>query len=527
MDILLLELCLREELARTQISHRIDPFSREFVFGNSPEYTKARNRPVILGRNGRMTLLQAMLGICLNDEARRKLFPSYFHLGCPKPIPRDRQTLVELAKHVRRERGRPDDPETRKKEFESITSALKEITGVRPAEYEDRQNALRVIYLIDRMMPGSGFPEERRQRLLTFIKAPSKRFSFEARDGYPTRESEGNTFLLSDLKAYTSIEIDDDIQMEIDSIFGSLISRADDMRSLLDGIAHSSGQRTEVARAYQSIVGSLEAFDASTLVATRGRASRLDVDLYLHLNRFEFLHFAGAHAEALNVARPPSSIVPVLDEMIESFSAITGGIGDYYQTTQQKFLLEEFRALAKQHSVIFLDLIEKSLGFRPSKSIYEKSVSLAEELLRRTCAFGAGVRPGKAATISFRNIVSAICATSQSIKFPTRYRPHLFGDDSQTRSIITPLETSIKFDGSERSSDIPEGYLQIWHNRREWVQGALEGSYEIIELMFTVRSLFWSKVIACVQPNDIGVIEENLSKLESHVRGVRRGPTNT
>ena len=521
---MLFELCLRQELDRIQFTHRVDPFSREFVFGNNAEYTKIRNRVVILGSDGRLTLLQAMLAICLNDDERRKLFPSYFHLGCPKPIPRNRQTLIELAKHVRRESKRPDDPETRKKEFESITSALKEIIGARFSDYEDKQNALRVIYLLDSMMPSSGLPEERRQRLLTFIKSPSKRFSFETRDAYPTKESEGNTCLFSDLKAYVAIEIDKDIKGKIDSIFGGLIGRVDEMRSSLDGAAHLSGQRTEVARAYQSIAELLEAFDASTPTAIPGRPSRLDRDLYLHLNRVEFLHFAGAYAEALSVARPPSSILPIRAEIIESFSAVTRRAGSYHLITECLFALEAFRDIAEQYSEIFLNLIEKSMGIRPSKLRYEKSMSLAEELLRRIRAFGAGVPLGKGTAISFRDIVSALCATSQAIIFPAHYRPHLFGDDSQTRSIITPLETSIKFDGIGRLDDIPESYLQIWHHRKEWVQGALEGNREVTELMFSLRSLILSKVIACVRPNDIGLIEDNLSKLDAHMFSVRGTP---
>ena len=68
MDRMLFELCLRQELDRIQFTHRVDPFSREFVFGNNAEYTKIRNRVVILGSDGRLTLLQAMLAICLNDD---------------------------------------------------------------------------------------------------------------------------------------------------------------------------------------------------------------------------------------------------------------------------------------------------------------------------------------------------------------------------------------------------------------------------------------------------------------------------
>ena len=119
---------------------------------------------------------------------------------------------------------------------------------------------------------------------------------------------------------------------------------------------------------------------------------------------------------------------------------------------------------------------------------------MASELLYRTRVLGSAVcLPRESVKVSFRNIVSALCATSQALKFPTHYRPRVFRDDSQTRSINTPLESPIELDSNRPSKEIAEGYLQIWHNRREWVQSALEGAHEIAELKFSLRSLLWAK----------------------------------
>ena len=138
----------------------------------------------------------------------------------------------------------------------------------------------------------------------------------------------------------------------------------------------------------------------------------------------------------------------------------------------------------------------------------------------RSRVFGAGVSKGKPIIVSFRNMVSSLCATSQAMRYRTSYRPRVHGDDTQARSIITPLETSIQFDRDEAPKEIPEGYLQIWHSRREWVQHQLEGEHELAEAKFLLRRLLWAKLEECVQPNDIGAIEANLSKFEARLISV-------
>lgn len=147
---------------------------------------------------------------------------------------------------------------------------------------------------------------------------------------------------------------------------------------------------------------------------------------------------------------------------------------------------------------------------------YDRAIDLASELLYRVRIFGEGVPVTRAdVSVSFRQIVSAICAVLQALEYPTEYRPYVFGDNTQTRSIITPLEKSIDFSGGTPREEIPEGYLHLWHNRREWVQHALEGSGEIAALMLKAQKALWAKAVECVSPNDIVTIERCLQRLES------------
>ena len=522
---------IQATLAQLPTDHEIAPYSREFIFGSDERWARLRNQAIPLP-NGRVTLLSAMLRYDLDDAKRAHLFFSPYHLGSLKQIPQVRLTLVDLAKKVRKEKHESSpasertwadwnaDPESLKKEFESITDVLKGITGRTVGKYEDKQNTLRVIYLIDRMMADSSIAiEGRSKRFLTFIKYPTK-FSFEARDAFPIAESEDNTFLLNDLKAYFGIEIDQEKKDRIDSAFYTLIDRVDAIRAHLDKVAYSSGKRLQIPDHYRSISAVVGAIAGPSKPARQ--SARLDEDLYLHLNRFEFVHYVGAYAEIVEKARPPSPIKSIQDEMIVALSTITGGTRNYFQTTLDNFRLVDFSELASANAGLFLDLLDASLGFRPSQSHYERSISLANELLYRTRILGSATpSPRESVNVSFRNIVSALCATAQAVKFPTHYRPRVFGDDSQTRSIITPLESPINFDGDRPPKEIAEGYLQIWHNRREWVQGALEGTCEIAELRFSLRSLLFAKFVECVKSNDIDLIEEGLSELETRLLRVR------
>lgn len=526
-----LKLALEERLTELATKHQIDPYSREFIFGSDERWVRLRNQPISLP-NGPVTLLSAMLRYDLDDAKRANLFFSPYHLGSLKQIPQLRLTLVALAKKVRKEKHESTpasertwadwnaDPESLKKEFESITDVLKGITGRTVGKYEDKQNTLRVIYLIDRMMADSSIAiEGRSKRFLTFIKYPTK-FSFEARDAFPIAESEDNTFLLNDLKAYFGVEIDHEKKDRIDSAFYALIDRVDGIRAHLDKVAYSSGKRLKISNNYKSISAVVGAIAGPSKPARQ--SARLDEHLYLHLNRFEFVHYAGAYAEIVEKAKPPSPIKPIQDEMIVALSTITGGTRNYFHTTLDNFRLVDFSELASANAGLFLDLIDASLGFRPSQSHYDRSISLAYELLYRNRIFGSAIPSLRdSVNINFRNIVSALCATAQAVKFPTHYRPRVYGDDSQTRSIITPLESPINFDGGRPPKEIAEGYLQIWHIRREWVQDALEGIYDIAELKFSLRSLLLAKFVEWVKSNDINLIEEGLSELETRLLRVR------
>jgi hypothetical protein len=510
---LMLEYCTNE------IASKIgeNPYTRKFIFGSGKEYARLRNEMFELSERGRLTVLSAMLRYGLDNKRQSDLFPLPHHLGSRKSMPKEKLTLVRLAETVRKEKRISDDPHTRKKEFESITNSLKEITGRKFSDYANQQNTLRVIYLLDRMMVNPQYAREgRQQRFLTFIKSPTK-FSFEARDAHPISDSEDNTQLLADLKAYIGIEIDNEIVERVDAFFYTVIDRQNEIRRHLDELAYLSSKPNDVVRMYLLLHAHVSSIKPAQPVVPK-KTARLDHDLYLHLCRFEYLHFVGASKEILEAAKPPSPITTTWKQMVAALNAITNKENTYRDTTTTAIQLEAIPILLNDFSDLFLDLIQHALGFRPGDAAYQKSISLTQELIYRIKCFSTGKPLNREdVTADFRLFVSALCAVSQALKFRTTFRPRVFSNDGMSRSIITPLENPMSFENYVAHSNISEAYYQIWHHRLEWVQHALKGSTDVAELVFGLRHMLSEKIIGCIALNDITLIESSFDAFERNL----------
>jgi hypothetical protein len=70
---------------------------------------------------------------------------------------------------------------------------------------------------------------------------------------------------------------------------------------------------------------------------------------------------------------------------------------------------------------------------------------------------------------------------------------------------------------------VHEGFLQLWHIRRELVQHALEGSSDVASLKFELRNAIFTKIIECISHNDIAMIDGALSTLETRLYGLQPG----
>lgn len=511
----IIESVLDKELEAIRTHYKREPFSRDFVFENDPNVTRLRNKHVFPGPHGPKTLLSIMLRFGLDEHRRSVLFSSPFDLGSLKTISKSRLSLTYLAEKVRKERKLPDHISTRKGHFESITDAFKSITGRRYSDYEDKQNTLRVIYLFDRLLRAPEDSKEGRNgRILTFIKTPANSFSFEARGSYPTTDSEENTLLLNDLRSYVSIDIDLQTLDRIDSFFHTLIDRIDEARAHMDVAAHARQTHQGIAHGYRGLLAQVDRICDTT--ASESLNPRLDHDIYVHLHRIEAMHFLGALQCIYEKSRPPSPLVSIREGMIRTLSELTTGKPSYLAITLHGFKLDSFRIIVSTHKEVFLQLISTAMGETLHDADYVKATTLADELLYRVKLFAVGAPiPRSSINVSFREMVSALCAVVQALKYRTLYRPKIFRDTSQPRSIITPLEKPLDLDDFTAANEIQEGYIQIWHHRREWVQAALEGTLDVAELMFELRTKVLTRAMQCLRSNDFGAIEAAFSAFET------------
>ncbi|GAB3781430.1 hypothetical protein [Dyella agri] len=517
----LIDPILSLELETVRTLHKLEPYTKDFIFGNDHRLARIRNQQVFKHPTGPLTLLSTMLRFGLDEEKRSKLFTSAFDLGSLKAISQDKLSLTYLAKKVRKEKNQLDDVATRKKEFQSITAAIKKITGRRIGDYRDKQNAIRVVYLIDKLMTHPRYAKDgRAERFLTFIKTPRDKFSFETRVAYPTADGETNSFLLNDLRCYLGIDIERDTLVRIDSLFYTLIERVNEARGRLDALAFHAENPNDIARNFRQFIDQVDSIDLSQFKDPQ--RTRLDQDLYVHLQKLEFMHFAGSLCEIYQLAAPPSPITPIRDHMVLALNQITDGRRTPRDVCRDNFWLEAFDHITSTCKEVFVDLIHRSLGWVPSESEYERSIALAGELLFRVKFFGSDVPvPRDEVRVSFRDITSSLCTVAQALRHRTIYRPSIFRSTKQTRSIITPLEQPLDITDLHPDKVLPEGYVQLWHHRREWVLAALDGAPDLAAQRFALRATIFEKAMFCMTFNDIEIIEAAFQTLEAHLSDVR------
>jgi len=280
MDIELAKLMLEEQTNRLHLEFGISPYSREFVFGSSERYTKARNQIFAFDHSGPQTLLREMLRYGLTEPRAQALFPTHFDLGSAKDIPDAKKTLVELARYMDRKdksqlkdpsghRRRSTDADHIKKRFESITTALKAYTGVGFKDYPDKQNSLRVIKLIATLMADQSTTNEGRGRkLLSFVKRPDKKFSFETRGAHPVLGLESNTHLLSDLKSYLCVELPVDETRRIDEFCYQIFDRVEEIQTGATEIAFRSGNHGQILQTLNSLIAATQSFSPLSTTQT-------------------------------------------------------------------------------------------------------------------------------------------------------------------------------------------------------------------------------------------------------------------
>ena len=531
MDIQLVKLLLEEQTNKLHLELGISPYSREFVFGSSERYTKERNNILYFDHSGPQTLLRGMLRYGLTESRAQALFPTYFDLGSAKDIPDDRKTLVELARSMDRKersqrkdlsayRSRSSDADHIKKRFESITTALKAYTGLGFRDYPDKQNSLRVVKLIATLMADPNMMNEGRGRkLLSFIKRPDQKFSFETRGAHPVSGLEGNTYLLSDLKSYLCIELPFDETERIDKFCYQIFDRVKQIQSRATELAFQSGKHGLVLQTLDSQIAATQSFlpsvDASD-VANR----RLDLDLYLHLSKLDFLHFAGAFIDVQRRSQRMPRPRAIVREITTALSTIKNKNVDEFHTRLDDFWIDDIPTILRDQKQTFLALVASSIEHTPSAADYERSIEMVRELLFRRHAFTqSGFFTHRDTKVSFEKIVTALVACCESLHTRTEFRANIVGDNTQSRSVVTKLEKKIVSDigGYGAGEPFSESYLQLWDKRLDFVHHCIQGSPDIGERHFLLRETIFSKVTEILDACNVTQADLNLCRLEERL----------
>jgi hypothetical protein len=191
-------------------------------------------------------------------------------------------TYSRLADELKDQHGWLLDPE---EAFENIKRMVVDTTGNTFEFYikQDKLKALKVLKLLLVLV------RQREPRLIDFLtKDPPEKISLEIRDAFPITKNEQNTYLLSDLKAYLTIEMDEPKVREIDAFFYHFISRCGTtQRSLEAQIATDFTASREMEGALELLTAAFKEY----VPRPPKREAPLDEALYVYLCRYECVHF--------------------------------------------------------------------------------------------------------------------------------------------------------------------------------------------------------------------------------------------
>lgn len=487
--------------------------TREFIFSPNPPHNANRNHVIPLGRGAPKTTLNTLLRGGLDETELDKIFTSPYELGCRHAIPEEKRTLSDLARAID-EIGRQDPENYRMKEtderkqFQSITETIKSITGKTFRDYPDKQNTLRVFHLLERLANQRSTSTARPKRILNFIELPANRASLEFRSSYPTTESQEHTWLINDILSYLSIELEHDEATRTNDFFYTLIDRANGL--IMSANEYASGDIEK----YKFLENLIDSLDIELRKQHHCVEPRLDRDLFLHVHRAEYIHFVSELSNIIEATRPSIRIKNIEDKLQELAKRLWGPSAN----ANRKVPMNEVLPLLRANHTDIIDLISAATNLAPKSKMLERAAMYAEEILFRRAFFGSEpARTNPNYAYRLRDIIVALCLSTTAIDNPPQYRPHLFSDNSQSRSALAKLETKLDRQNPLGSKELPEGYYQYWSLAFEWMLYATAGMADFCAAKFSTRLKILGKIKLCTQLSSIEDIESAMEYLESHL----------
>lgn len=514
-----------------------DLFSREFLFSSA--YAKSRNRRSFGGLSGGQSLLSFLLRDAMDIEHRNNLFPKNFDLGNMRQIPSEQcftdsdgrdSVTEELTSELRIIFPDDQDLVVQATDLKKIKEGIASLTRRKMVQHyaHNKSKALKVVKLLyrlnnDRLLNSLDDENNKRPQLMAMLRRPdslTRKPSLSFRSAHPYAENEEQVFLISDLKVYLSIELDDERYLEIGGFHDFMEKQLSKVAARIDNEINVMCH-TDQAQAYKRITEALASSVFEPLLADID----LDEDLYFHLNALEFAHYAVGYSELLKKAKPVSQITPIpasLDKFAKELMQYESG--RFYDVI---FSADDTARFVDTYEKPLIFLVGKALGKVITRRDLESLKMHVFNLLCIYAIFGKGKLPldTKVQLFSTLELVAAICCVhdelSKTREERTQHKPYWKGQNTQGRSILTTLEKwTLSTDMSKER--VPEEHYQIWTHRFEWVMAALIGCAELKTQQLIFRSALADAMNELSKTNNMAAIHKNLRLLDTKLTQILR-----
>lgn len=517
----LLNMHLREHLARLQEKAGVDPLSRDFIFHR--KHVKDRHAPY--PDDSSRTWLSVLLREALTPDVRSTLYPSRFDLGHPSGDTAQSAVLSELIQHLnapsqptRKRRG--DANRFSKRDLNTTLKGLRQVTGRTLASTQSERPLinLKVIHLLYQLT------RNRLSRLFQLIAPPEQvkeasrtpPATLEFKDTWPDPRNADATLLIADLIAYLSVEIDDTRLAQIQAATPPLpeLLLSLEKRDALLGRQlrnRSHGDPHQEACAYRAMTAFIETYTPTAQVAQ----NRLDDALYTYLRTLRFRHYVGGFEQVMPLAAIKGSISPIGPEMSALCDQLGRQRGCSIELHQPILSINAFPHFVTQWAPELFALIEGATGLGRPRNV-DRLFKQSTKLLNLYTYFHLGETDRDAEWLSVWDCVAALCTVRHEQATKTSYRPYWYGQKFQGSNLLRHLNVHRCIESLYQDDHVPHGANQILYLRFNTMHAAIIGLREIHEARMAFRLARLKQVARILRLQDVDLISEALNWFDRH-----------
>ena len=440
----------------------------EYLFDDT--YAEHRSRRILFANANKNLSVLAFLLRNLSDAERELLFPGQFDMSNshhPQKL-----TTEALISEIRAE-SRGEAAES----IRIIKEGIKDLTGIHFKTFFnlDKWGTLKVVKLLYTMRSKNPV------RIFSLLAPPSVKvkYSMEVKDAHPLDGNERAVYLISDLKALLSLEIEPARLNEIDEAFGPLLDIINGLAEQLiqSAISASGGNYNILIRQMDMLLKQLSILESEEVSK---QITPLAETLYFHCSAMEFTHLTKATSFITSCLMPNSStVVAIGTELRQLVQSIQGRC--QASTNDKCIRVFDFNGFVSRHGESIFAALTTAMGGKIAHKDIEKATPYAEKLIRLWAVFK---HPQGILTVTEDFEVSplvalaALAAICYEFEQPTKYRPYWLGQKFARGNVLSALE---RIDIASLVTKVPEEYNTFWLLRLTWFQYALAGQLDLLE----------------------------------------------